>query len=77
MTPLIAGSNIDITNMLSMGAEGTFYLVTLVFLFFTLSFAYHWFAYGTNKARAITMLTLYLIVSMFLFAGMALSLSAM
>ena len=63
------------TNLLSFGAEGIFYLITLIFLFFSLSYAYHWLSYGTNRARSVIVLALYFGVSALFFIGMIFSLN--
>ena len=75
MKPIIDGA--DLGRFLDIGAEGLFYIITLIFLFFSLSFAYHWLTYGTNRAHSILMLAIYLGVSMFFFIGMTISLNAL
>lgn len=75
MEPVIDGAMFS--SVIELGAEGLFYLITLIFLFFSLSFAYHWFAYSTNKAYSIIMLAIYLGVSAILFISMMLSLNAL
>jgi len=73
MEPLIDGTML--TDFMSVGADGLFYLVTLIFLFFSLSIAYHWLAYGTHRSFSVMVLVIYLMVSMVFFIGMAVSLS--
>lgn len=73
MEPLIDGTML--TGFMSVGAEGLFYLVTLIFLFFSLSIAYHWLAYGTNRSQSFLVLVIYLLVSMLFFIGMTIALS--
>lgn len=75
MEPIVNGAMFE--KLLSFGAEGLFYLITLIFLFFSLSFTHHWLAYGTNRARSILVLAAYLGVSALFFIGMIASLSTL
>lgn len=50
----------------SISFELVFYIALLIFSFYTLFLAYHWFAYGTN--RTVSMLSL----AVFLFGGASL-----
>lgn len=70
---MIASSTL--THILNIGLEGSFYVITLIFVGFSLSIAYHLMAYGTNKAKSILMLSVYLGVSAFLFLGMLVTLT--
>lgn len=49
-------------SLLQLGFEGLFYLITLIFVIFSASVAYHWFSYGTRKTTALTALIIYLSV---------------
>lgn len=73
MEPIIDGA--AFANVLSFGAEGMFYLITLIFLFFSLSYAHHWLSYGTNQARSVIVLAMYFGVSALFFIGMIFSLN--
>jgi len=70
---MITGDSLE--NFVQIALEGSFYIVTLVFVGFTLSIAYHWFSYGTNRARSVAMLITYLGVSAVLFIGMIIALA--
>lgn len=59
-----------ITNFLSVGLEASFYIMTLIFVGFSLSAAYHWLSYGTSKTKTMLALTIYLGVSAPLFITM-------
>ena len=63
-------------QFLEIGLEGLFYITTLVFVGFTLSIVYHWFAYGIHKTKVLVLLAVYLGVSALLFIGMSLALNA-
>ncbi|MFT7507034.1 MAG: putative membrane channel-forming protein YqfA (hemolysin III family) [Acidimicrobiales bacterium] len=54
-----------------------FFVMTLVFMVFSLSIVYHWFAYGTNKAKSMLMLVTYLGISAILFIIMSLALNSL
>lgn len=69
-------SSDTLTNLIQIAMEGSFYIVTLIFVGFSLSIAYHWFAYGTNKAQSTAMLLVYLGVSAFFFLSMFLALNS-
>tara|TARA_B100000745_G_C20119345_1_gene383223 strand:- start:560 stop:793 length:234 start_codon:yes stop_codon:yes gene_type:complete len=73
MEPIIDGS--IPTRVMEFGAEGLFYLITLIFLFFSLSIAYHWLAYGTNRSQSVLFLVIFIMVSMLFFIGMTVSLN--
>ncbi len=75
MEPIIAEGTLE--GFLAIGAEGLFYIITLIFLFFSLSYAYHWITYGTNRTKSVLMLALYLGVSAVFFIGMSLSLNSL
>jgi hypothetical protein len=62
---------------LKLGMEGLFYITTLIFVGFSLSLVYHWFAYGIHKTMTLIILSVYLGVSAILFIGMALALNAL
>ena len=62
-------------ELLSSGLLALFYLITLVFVVFSVSVAYHWFAYGEKKSLSMIALSIYLIGSVPLFLIMALSLT--
>jgi hypothetical protein len=64
-----------VTHIIGIGLEGSFYIVTLIFVGFSLSIAYHLLAYGTNKAKSFLMLAVYLGVSAFLFLSMFITLT--
>lgn len=51
-----------------------FFLVTLIFLVFTIVVAYHWFTYGNSKKLNMLALAIYLLSSAPLFLIMAVSL---
>ena len=72
---MIASSTL--TNILNAGLEGSFYVMTLIFVGYSLSIAYHWFSYGTNKAKSILVLSVYLGVSALLFLGMIIALTTL
>jgi hypothetical protein len=69
--------SINLEHVLQLAMEGLFYVTTLIFVGFSLSLVYHWFAYGVHKTRILIMLLVYLGVSSVLFIGMSLSLSAL
>lgn len=75
MEPIIEEGMFE--GFIAIGAEGLFYIITLAFLFFSLSYVYHWLAYGTNRTKSILMLTIYLGVSAVFFIGMSLSLNTL
>jgi len=53
----------DLTAYISNGFEIIFYFILLIFAFYTLFLAYHWFAYGVNKATAMLIFAIYLLGS--------------
>ena len=53
----------NLTTFVSIGLEIIFFLTLLVFAVYTLFLAYHWFAYGINKATAMLILAIYLLGS--------------
>lgn len=65
------------TDALTIGTEGIFYIITLVFLVFSLTVAYHWLSYGSNRAQAVLLLVVYMMVSTVFFISMSISLSAL
>ena len=67
----------DIGPFIAIGAQGIFYVTTLIFIAFSLSIIYHWFAYGIHKAKVLILLAVYLGVSSVLFIGMSLALNAL
>lgn len=62
-------------SLFSSGLQALFYIVTLVFVIFSVTVAYHWFAYGSSKAISMLSLSVYLIVSAPLFITMAILLT--
>ena len=64
-------------QFLKLGMEGIFYVTTLIFIGFSLSIIYHWFAYGIHKSKILILLAIYLGVSSLLFIGMSLALNAL
>lgn len=62
------------TNFISVGREIAFYVVVLIFLFYSVILAYHWFSYGTKHATSMLSLAIYLIVSAPLLLIMSLTL---
>lgn len=73
MEPILDAATL--TRMLDFGAEGLFYLITLVFLFFSLSIAYHWLTYSTNHSQSVMFLVVYVMGGMLFFIGMTASLT--
>ena len=61
----------NLNDLIITGFEALFYLITLIFVIFSVSLAYHWFSYGTDKARSTTALVVYLAGSMPLFIILA------
>ena len=49
-------------QFLRLGMEGIFYVTTLIFIGFSLSIIYHWFAYGIHKSKVLILLVDYLAV---------------
>jgi hypothetical protein len=62
--------------LFSSGLLALFYFATLVFVVYSVSIAYHWFAYGEKRTLSTLSLAVYLMVSAPLFLIMALSLQA-
>lgn len=62
-------------SLFSSGLQALFYIVTLVFVVFSVTVAYHWFVYGSSKAISMLSLSVYLIVSAPLFITMAILLT--
>ncbi len=62
---------------LSTGLQALFYLITLIFVLYSLFIAYHWFTYGSSRTTATISLAIYLLVSAPLFLTMAFSLSVL
>ncbi len=69
--------NTFITDMLPMLFEGSFFVVMLVFVGFSLSIAYHWFSYSSSKSTTMIALCVYLAVSAVLFLTMAITLNTL
>ncbi len=59
-------------SVFSSGLLALFYIITLVFVVYTVSVAYHWFTYGGSKSISTLFLAVYLLVSAPLFIIMAL-----
>ena len=57
----------DLDALIMTGFEGLFYLITLIFVIYSLSLAYHWFSYGIHKTTAMIALVVYLVGSAPLF----------
>lgn len=53
-------SNINVTDMLSSGAEIAFYVLLLIFTIHAVFLGYHWFNYGTKKRTGLIALAVYL-----------------
>lgn len=73
MEPIIDMNFVE--SSFAVTAEGLFYILTLIFILFSLSVAYHWLAYGTNRSHSILMLVAYLMISTIFFIGMSVSLT--
>jgi hypothetical protein len=65
------------TDVLYYGFSILFYLITLFFVIYSISVAYHWFTYGERRSVSSLSLAIYLVGSAPLFMIMALSLSLM
>jgi hypothetical protein len=61
--------------LLSSGLHILFYVITLVFVFFSVFTVYHWFTYGSSRHISSLSLAVYLIVSAPLFITMSIVLS--
>lgn len=57
------------------GLQALFYIITLVFVLYTVAAAYHWFSYGSDRSTSMITLGVYLIVSAPLFLTMAVIIS--
>ncbi len=64
---------INIAGIFTLGLGLVFYITLLIFIGFTLSIIYHWFAYGIHKTRILIMMTIYLVVSALLLLAMSLT----
>lgn len=63
--------------LLATGLQALFYIITLIFVFYSLFIAYHWFTYGSSKTITTLSLAIYLLVSAPLFMTMAFTLSVL
>ncbi len=61
--------------LLSSGLHILFYVLTLVFVLFSVFTIYHWFTYGSSRHLSSLSLAIYLIVSAPLFITMSIVLS--
>jgi hypothetical protein len=59
-------------TLFSTGLHALFYIVTLLFVFYSVCIAFHWFSYGSSKSMSMLSMAIYLIVSAPLFLAMAL-----
>jgi len=50
----------DFWPLLTLGAEGLFYMLLLIFSVHVLFLGYHWFNYGTKYRTAVLALAIYL-----------------
>ena len=64
-------------TLLATGLEALFYIITLVFVFYSLFLAYHWFTYGSSRTITTLSIAIYLLVSSPLFLTMALILNTL
>ncbi len=62
--------DINIVSILNIVTEGSLYVVSIIFIGFSLSIAYHWHSYGTDKSKLFLMFLVYLGVSAVLFLSM-------
>lgn len=67
----------NLEQIVTFGLQGIFYLTMIVFVGFSLSIIYHWFAYGIHKSKVLILLAVYLGISSILILGMSLSLNAL
>jgi hypothetical protein len=65
------------TDALYYGFSILFYLITLFFVIYSVSIAYHWYTYGEKKSISSLSLAIYLVGSAPLFMIMAFSLYMM
>jgi hypothetical protein len=65
----------QLSLLLNTGLHILFYVLTLVFVFFSVFTIYHWFTYGSSKHISSFSLAIYLVVSAPLFITMAIVLS--
>ena len=69
--------SLTLLPLFSLGLELLFYVMTIIFVFFTLFMVYHWFTYGLEKATNMLALLIFLLGSAPLFLVMSLSLNAL
>lgn len=65
----------NLDTLFSIGLQGLFYLITLIFVIYSLCVVYHWFTYGSSKRLSMLSLAVYLGGSAPLFIIMAVALS--
>lgn len=65
----------EIYGIFSLGLQALFYLITLIFVIYSVCVTYHWFTYGSSKRLSTLSLAVYLGGSAPLFIMMAVALS--
>ncbi|MFT5849423.1 MAG: hypothetical protein ACI9H6_000231 [Patiriisocius sp.] len=66
-----------VTDLLPNLFQGSFFILMLIYVGFSLSIAYHWFSYGSSKTKTMLALCVYLAVSAILFIIMAITLTTL
>ncbi len=67
----------NIVQLLNPSFHILFFVLTLVFIVFTVCVVYHWFTYGSSRSTSMISLCAYLVVSAPLFMIMSLTLTMM
>lgn len=63
----------QIASLMSVGLGLVFYVTLLVFTFYTVFLAYHWFSYGTSRVTSMLSLAIFLLGSVPLFLVMSIT----
>ncbi len=65
---------VNTSNYIDLGLDSIFYLTLVIFGFYTLSFMYHWFNYSEKQSTALSILLVYMGVSLVIIGTAFLSL---
>jgi len=60
---MTTGLEVNLSFIWSIGIELLFLVTILIFTLYTTFLGYHWFAYGTSRAKSMRAMAIYLLVS--------------
>ena len=70
-------TNIDLYPLIEFGMKGLFFILLFFFTVHAIFLAYHWFAFGNNKAMSMIALAAYLIGGAILLMTYAIALNTL